>query len=64
MKKILLIGLFGMFMASCNNGTQVEQEEVNQLEQDIIELEEVDHELDEIKEEGDSLDSILDDLEN
>ncbi len=64
MRKIVLIGLFGLFMASCSNGTQIEQEEVKKLEQEINELDELNHELDEIKEEGDSLESLLNDLEN
>ena len=51
-------------MASCSNGTQIEQEEVKKLEQEINELDELNHELDEIKEEGDSLESLLNDLEN
>jgi len=63
MKKILAIGLFGVFIFGCSNGTQIEQEELTQLEQEITELEKVDHELDEIKEEGDSLEIILNEIE-
>lgn len=64
MKKILSIGCLVIFMASCSNGTQVEVEEVEKLEQELHELEDVDHEMDEIKEEGDSLESLLNEIEN
>jgi len=65
MKRVLIIGIVGMFVASCNNsGTQVEQEEVEKIEQEIESLENMDHELDAIKEEGDSLESLLNELED
>lgn len=62
---ISFVSIVTIVILGCNsNGTEVEQEEVRNLRQEIEQLDEVNEELDEIIQDADSMEVLLHDLEN
>lgn len=57
-----MAAFIGFIMSSCNNGTKVETDNIENQE-DLEQLDEINNELDDIQSESDSLDQLLNEIE-